>query len=311
MVDMYNIELQPTRDPIWGVPNTGRMENVGYGHLGKTFYVHGLNGSDLNDYDGLSSDFPFKTITYALAHCTALANDVIVVLYYPSAGAVGEVWPININVRGVKLIGGGGEELAETVRILRVPAAAGNVAPILVAADDVEIAGLWIEAQGGSTHGGIEISVSASFAKTHIHHCNFGWQTALQDGIRCPAGFDCPSLNIHDNVFNDNITRDGVRLSQNATRGVIHHNIFRLVAGVGVHFQAGCTDVWAVHDNVFQVADAAPGEAITCVAGSTRCMIFNNLAMEGKVAFANIPWVEAGTNHWANNMSNNLLVNPA
>jgi hypothetical protein len=40
-------------------------------------------------------------------------------------------------------------------------------------------------------------------------------------------------------------------------------------------------------------------------------MIYNNVAMQGKVAFANIPWVDAGANHWANNMSNILLVNPA
>jgi len=314
MPDQKDLELQDERSPVWGIPQTGRDENISYGHLGRTFYVHGTLGSDINDSEGLQSEFPLRTITNALSRCTASANDVIVVLFYGSTPPTTEVWPININKRGVKLIGGGGEDFMNEVTIIRPPVGtAVGVAPILVAADDVEIAGLWIEgiAAGGSTTGGIEISVSASFSRTHIHHCGFGMQTALQDGIRCPAGFDCPSLRIHDCVFNDKITRDGIRLSQNATRGTIYKNEFRLVGGVGINLQAGCTDIYSIHDNFFRVADSAPGEAINCVAGSTLCMIYNNIAMQGKVAFANIPWVDAGTNNWANNMSNILLVNPA
>lgn len=316
MPDSYALAFQESRSPVWGVPQTAREENINYGNLGRTFYVHGTLGADINESEGLDLDFPLRTITNALSRCTASANDVICVLYYPSAGATGEVWPININKRGVKLIGGMGEDWADAVRIIRPPVGtAAGVAPIQVNADEVEIAGLWIEgiAAGGSTTGGIDLGATASFAKTHIHHCNFGWQTALQDGIRGYAGFDLPSLLIHDCVFNSNITRDGVRLSQNATRGMIYNNIFRLVGGVGVHLQALCTDVYAIFGNAFRVADAAPGEAITLNVNATGCMVYNNIAMQGKVAFANIPFVDAsaGNNHWANNMSNILLVNPA
>jgi hypothetical protein len=314
MPESYVIEHVEFRPPIWGIPQTERAESIGYANLGRKFYVHGSLGVDINDSEGLLKDFPLLTITNALSRCTASANDIIEVLYYPSAGAVGEVWPININKRGVKLIGGTGEDWADAVRILRPPVGSAVTVPcIVVNADEVEIAGLWIEglAVGGSTAGGIELGTTASFAKTHIHHCNFGWQTPLQDGIRAYAGFDCPSLLIHDNVFNDKITRDGVRLSQNATRGLIYNNIFRFVAGVGIHLQALCTDVYAIFGNVFRVADGLAGQAITCNINSLGCMIYDNKAMEGKVAFANIPWVDAGANHWANNMSNILLVNPA
>jgi hypothetical protein len=89
--------------------------------------------------------------------------------------------------------------------------------------------------------------------------------------------------------------------------------MFRLVGGVGVHLQALCTDVYSIDNNMFRVADGGAGEAITLNVNATGCMVFNNLAMQGKVAFANIPYVDAsaGNNHWANNMSNILLVNPA
>jgi len=314
MPDSYVIEHTEYRPPIWGIPQTDRAESIGYANLGRKFYVHGTLGNDTNDSEGLFVDFPLLTITNALSRCTASANDIIEVLYYPSAGATGEVWPININKRGVKLIGGTGEDWADGVRILRPPVGTGvDVATVVVNADDVEIAGLWIEglAAGGSTAGGIELGTTASFAKTHIHHCNFGWQTALQDGIVGLAGFDVPSLLVHDCVFNDKITRDGIRLSQNATRGLIYNNIFRNVGGVGINLAALCTDIYAIFGNVFAVADSAPGEAINCNAASLGCMIYDNKAMEGKVAFANIPWVDAGANHWANNMSNILLVNPA
>jgi hypothetical protein len=33
--------------------------------------------------------------------------------------------------------------------------------------------------------------------------------------------------------------------------------------------------------------------------------------MQGKVAFANIPWLDGGTNNWGLNYSNILAVNPA
>ena len=309
-----DLEFQDYRAPIWGIGNTGRERNIGWGHLGRTYYVHGTIGRDSNDYDGLSSEFPFLTITHALSHCVASANDVIVVLFYGSTPPATEVWPININKRGVKLIGGGGEDFMTEVTIIRPPVGtAVGIAPIQVNADDVEIAGLWIEgiAAGGSTTGGIDLGSAASYSRTHIHHCGFGMQTPLLYGIRGFAGFDLPSLLVHDCVFNDKITGDGIRLSQNATRGQIYNNQFRNVGGVGINLQALCTDIYAIHDNVFRVRDAAPGEAINCNAASGLCMIYNNIAMEGKIAFANIPWVEAGTNHWANNMSNILLVNPA
>lgn len=317
MPDMYNIELQPYRPPIWGIPLTGREENLGYGHLGKTFYVHGLNGLNNNaDGNGMSSEFPFLTITYALAQCTALANDVIVVLYYPSAGALGETWPININKRGVRLIGGGGQMLPDATRVLRPPLASGDICAIGVTADDVEIAGLWVELQAGSTHGCIEVpgpgAVAATY-RTKIHHCVFGGQTPARDGIWNPAApnLDAVNLDVYECVFDLNLTRSGVRLDWNSTRGEIHHNFFRLAAGPGIYMAATVAAMWRVFNNVFAVPDAVPGEAITTIAGTTGCLFYNNLAMEGKVAFANIPWVEGGTNEWANNMSNILLVNPA
>jgi hypothetical protein len=314
--ESYSLEYLPVRSPVWGIPRTDRMESIGFGNLGRTFYVHGTLGSDSNDYDGLSSDFPFRTITYALARCTALANDVIVVLYYPSAGATGEVWPININKAGVKLIGGTGLMLPDAVRVIRPPVASGDICAIGVTANDVEIAGLWIELQAGSTHGCIEVpgpGAAGPTYRTKIHHCVFGGQTAARDGIWNPAAanFDAVNLDVYECVFDTYLTRSGIRIDWNSTRGEFHNNFFRLVAGPGIYLAGTAAAVWRVFDNIFSVPDAAPGEAITTIIGTAGCLFYRNIAMEGKVAFANIPWVEGGTGEWALNYSNILLVNPA
>jgi hypothetical protein len=317
MPDSYVIEHTEYRPPIWGIPQTDRAESIGYAPLGRTFYVHGTLGVDINDSEGLVKDFPLRTITNAISRCTAGANDIIEVLYYPSAGATGEVWPIIIDVEGVKLIGGTGEIFSDTTRLIRPPVASGAACPCIgVNANNVEIAGFWLECQAGSTASCIQVpgpGATAATYRTIIHHCVFGVQNPAAYGVgnlNAP-NLDAVNLDIHDCLFENQISVSAIFIGWNATRGQFHDNIFRKSGNPAISLAVSAATVWGIYNNVFSVVDAGAGEAITCAAGPADCLFFGNLALNSKVAFANIPWTEAGTGHWGNNMSNVLLVNPA
>jgi hypothetical protein len=73
-----------------------------------------------------------------------------------------------------------------------------------------------------------------------------------------------------------------------------------------------CNDLFAIHDNVFAVADAAAGEAIDCNAASANCMFWGNVAGQGMAAMGFIPYqdLSAGNNDWGINYAGILAVFP-
>ncbi len=292
----------------WGIQGSDNSLGLRIMPFGNVYYVHNAHGNASDNNDGTNPDGPLMTITAAVGKATANMDDVIIV---QSCNNALETFPIALNKSKLHVFSSQwilGEEVPGHGRIITPP---GDTAAFLITGDRVELAGFDMSA--GATHGCVEFSTVAQSWGAHIHHNRFGWMGAAQDGIRMTGAVDKVHFLIHDNRFNDKITRDGIRIEQNSTRTEIWNNSFRLVGGVGINFVTLCTDVYAVHDNFFRVADGGAGEAITCNVNMTGCMFFNNMAMQGKVAFANIPFVDAsaGNNHWANNMSNILLVNPA
>jgi hypothetical protein len=259
--------------------------------MGSAFYVSS-SGADTN---AGTRDAPFLTITAAIAACTAGADDYIFVLGYAGAAA-GETWPIPMATSKVHLIGTPGQ--ANPSPLLTPP---GDTNAIDITASNCEVSGLEIAA--GATGAGINIS--GVTWKTHIHDCWFAWQGTGQDGIRLSAGTDdAPSAHIHDNYFGMGLTRNGVRVVFNSTRSIIEDNIFADVpsGAVGIlvvnEFANG-----VILNNVFQVADAANGEAITLPATCNNAMVHGNYAMQGVVAMANTAFRDLGANHWGWNAS--------
>lgn len=268
---------------------------------GDVIYVDGTSGDD--GQLGRMASTPVLTMLRALALCTHGYNDTIIVLRYPSAGAVGEAWPIVVNKGNVHIIGNPFE--ASHMKIFHNPAA--DTPAFQITVNEVEIAG--IEVGGGATDGCIE--TSGAVYRLNIHHCDFGWQYASQDGIRFPGTDDVPHAWIHDNRFNDNLTRDGIRVEHNSTRSVFERNLFRLVGGIGIHLQGLCTDIYGIFDNRFRVADSATGEAITFLnVNSERCMIDGNRTMEGQVQMGLVPYRDLGDNHWGLNYYSIIAIMP-
>ena len=234
------------------------------------------------------------TITQGISLVEDGADDYVIVLQYPSAGAAGETWPIAVDKGNVHLIGGnlfGASPLAWI-------APPGDTASFVVTGTAVEIAGFDLGA--GATHGCIENS--GTVWRAHIHHCDFALIRTAQDGLRLTGAVDCPHWLIENNQFGLNIVRDGIRIEHNSTRSVIRNNYFDVASGaVGMHCQGLCSGGMVVFGNRFKVTDNAAGEGITLTNANCNAACDGNSAFTGKGAMGNIPWVDGGGGSWGFN----------
>jgi len=265
--------------------------------MGQSLYVSGT-GVDTNPG---TRELPFLTITAAIAACVAGADDYIFVLGYAGAGT--ETWPIPMTKSKVHVIGTPAQANPSP---LIVPS--GDTDAFTVTASNCEISGLEISA--GAT--GCGISVEGVTWKTHIHDCWFAWQGTGQDGIRLSAGTDdAPSAHIHNNYFGMGLTRNGIRVVFNSTRSIIEDNIFCDVptGAVGILVVNEFANA-VILNNKFQVADAATGEAITLPATCNNCFVDGNVAGQGVVQMANVPFRDLGANHWGNNIYSIIAIMP-
>jgi len=287
------LRLKPFYPGQWGVIGSDNKLGLRTDTRSAIFYVNSGSATCNDNNDGTDPDAPLQTITEAMTRCTANANDFILVRQMTNAL---ETFPININVNRVHLI-------STFYDIGKGPAITpvADTAGFLISADNVEIAGFQIH--GGATAGCIDVKTASATWGADIHHNCFGWQAGGQDGIRMGGAVDKPQWLIHDNWFNDKITRDGIRIDQNSTRSEIYGNHFRMLdgAGVGINLVTLCTDIYAIHDNYFKVNGATQGDAITCNINSTLCMFWGNQAFDAGAAPAQNPFLDLGTNDWGLN----------
>jgi len=265
---------------------------AGYG-CGNFYYVDGYNGSDTNS--GYTPDNPFLTITKAISMCVAFNHDYVIVMRYPSAAAAGEVRPIALNVETMHFIGCNANGASPLAWI----APAVDTAGIVISANAIEVAGF--DVRGGATHGCIENS--GAVWRAHIHHCEFGWVGAGQDGIRLTGAVDPPHWLIEHNRFGKNVTRDGIYITHNSTRSVIRNNVFRRVPGIAIDV-INNMDAGGIYDNKFFLPSNTAGKAITLSAAATEVNVDGNHATFGDTAMAADPYVDgagAGANDWGLN----------
>src|SRR4030042_5235210 len=218
------IRLKPFYPGQWGVQGSDNKLGLRTDTRSTIFYVDSGHALTNDNNDGTDPAAPLTTITEALTHCPANANDFILVRQITNAL---ETFPITITVNRVHLISvffdfGKGPEIRPVA----------DTAGVLLQADNVEIAGF--EINGGATHGGIETQTAAATWGADIHHCRFGFQSTAQDGIRMGGAVDKPHWLIHDNWLNIVIARDSIRIDQNSTRSGIWSNHFRMLDAAGV-----------------------------------------------------------------------------
>jgi hypothetical protein len=300
-IDLPLIKLKAFYPGQWGVLGSDAPLGLRTDTRSTVFYVDSGHArtSDLND--GTDPDNPMTTITAALVRVTTNANDYIIVRQITNAS---ETFPITITKNRVHLVStfyrlGHGPEIRPVA----------DTAGIQLNADNVEIAGF--EINGGNSAGCIQANAAGATWGADIHHCRFGWQaTTPQDGIRMTGAVDKPHWTIHDNWFNDKISRDGIRIEQNSTRSEIWNNVFRCPTGIGINLVTLCTDIYAVHDNIFRVAAATQGDAISCNVNSLGCMFWGNQAMYLGAAPGANPYEDLGANHWGVNWTGDAVTYP-
>ena len=265
---------------------------------GTTYFVQGFDGLDTND--GLTRDKPFKTIAHALDLCVDGNDDSIIVLDHYQ-----ETFPITVSKAKVHIIGVNvGQPMVWLTHAL-------DTAIFNIEADFVEIAGF--EFGAGATHAAIEFTASKGYGR--IHDCAFGWMQAGQDGIRVVAPFDPPEEIIEKCLFGEAVTRDGIRIDHNMTRGIIQDNIFRSVTGVGINVP-GTMALGIIRRNKFMLPANTDGAAITLSAACAGVFVEDNDANFGDTAaMGAVPWVvtggAAGANCFDNNKRGGVVVFPA
>lgn len=295
--------LNNKKSPAWYL---GGMANDMEPGAGGVFYVNGIDGTGSNANDGQTPSTPLLTLTYALSLCTANADNYIVILDYWQP--TGETWPIDVNVDKVHVVGvpGAGAQWPT----LTPP---GDTAALSVSAGYVEIARLTID--GGATHGCVE--TAATKWGLWLRDCWLGVTGTGQDGFRGVAPFDLPYLRITRCRFGQGLTRDGVRLDHNATRGSIGRpgegNLFDRIPGVAINLVGNCSEV-GIYDNIVAVPANTAGGAITFSAGCANCIVDGNRANFGDTAMGNNPYTDgagAGANNWILNYQAATAVLPA
>lgn len=285
LLDMYESRL-----PQFGAPG-------GTAGVGKVFFVNGSSGSDSGS--GITSTDPFKTVTYALTKCTNRNDDTILV----TRDTTEADYPVSITKRDIHIFGWD----APTGRIVTGEKIlfnyGGDSAAFEINANNVELAGF--ELCGDSTHAGIEIGTYGVWDLC-VHNCIFGMRGATQDGLKISSAMASPYMNVYDCYFGSAITRDGIRLEGNSTRGWIgqpgHGNVFD-VGEIGIDI-VGAATLGGIFDNRFiPSSDTSDvGESIYFKnASSSGCYVDGNRTGEGTAAMTKVPYCDLGSNHWGVN----------
>ena len=273
--------------------------------IGNIYYLDGgSTGPADNDEDGLTRATPKGSLTAALALCTSGNNDVIIVLNYGSAGRGLETsFPVTVSKDMVHIVGVG----TPAQKWCTMKVAAGDAADtanpaIYFTGNRCSIHNM--EIGGGDTSCGLKagsLNAAANGWGLWVNDCWFGvtGDTVGRDGIGVIATHDCPYLTVTNCRFGGSLTRDGIRINGNATRGSIglpgKGNWFARLSG-GVAINATAPTALSMHDNVVALAANSKGAAITTA--GTGGTINGNKANYGVTAMANDVHLDTGANDW-------------
>jgi hypothetical protein len=279
---------------------------------GRAFFVDGgSTGPTHNNNDGLSPYTPKQTLTAGLALLTDSSDDVLFVINYGANGRTAEpAWPVTISKSIVHVVG---LQSMDNSKWPTVKPDDDNHA-FDITGHRVELAQL--EVGGGATKAAIHVGSVGGIWASCFHDLWFGitGDTAGQDAIYVAAGEDAPFLEVYDCSFGNSLTRYGVYINGNATKGILgkqgHGNKFLKVPNIAMNI-SGPAGLDMIVDNLFSLPSDTVGYAITMSATSSGALICGNKAGFRIADMVTNPFRDlSNANHWMDNWRQELTISP-
>jgi len=219
-------------------------------------YVNSAARGALDTNDGLTPGTALLTVDHAMAHCSGVTDDYIIVLDHDDDT---ETYPIVCDVDNAHIIGQPNLVLPRPrFRIV------GDADGFDITAGHVEIAGLRIETAANTDTNNLIHVNGASAHGFNIHHNHIAWLWWAYNGLYCDGGAS-------DGIFHNNYcgahgwSNYGVYLASAGGRIIVQDNVFILNG-----YQTGVRCVHSVsenhcvvNNNQFMVPGLADGEAIS------------------------------------------------
>ena len=279
---------------------------------GKFVFVDGgSSGPTHNNNDGLSPYTPKQTLTAGLALLDDSSDDVLFVVNYGANGRTAEpAWPVTISKSIVHVVG---LQSMDNSKWPAVKPDDDNHA-FDITGHRVELAQL--EVGGGATKAAIHVGSAGGIWALCLHDLWFGitGDTAGQDGVFVETGEDAPFLEVFDCRFGNSLTRYGVYINGNATKGILgkpgHGNRFLKVPNIAMNI-SGPAGLDEIVDNLFSLPSDTQGYAITMSALSSGALVSGNKASFKIAAMVNNPFRDlSNANHWIDNWRQGLTIAP-
>ena len=278
---------------------------------GNTYFCDGTAAGS-NSYDGLTPATPKQTLTAAHALTRNRMDDTIVVLNYGAVGAAAEPsFPIVLSNSMIHVIGA---QCLDNSKWPTISAIGRAAHAIDITGQRVEIADL--EIGGDAGFAGIHVGSVGGIWAACIHDVWFGitGDTIGQDGIYTAVGEDAPYLEVYDCRFGASLTRHGIYINGNATKGILgkqgHGNKFLRMLKIAINV-AGPAGLDEIVDNLFALSEDTVGYAITMSALSSGALVSGNKAGFKIDAMTNNPFRDlSNANHWLDNWRQGLTIAP-
>jgi hypothetical protein len=276
---------------------------------GKVIYVDSRSwGVGASGRDGLDPNYPLNKVDTAVGLCTAGNGDYIFVL----DGYDNDATTITVDISNIHIIGlGGVNHRAPFVWLLGGGDGTKAVFTLQGSnAANCEIAGFTLGADASRPCITTITGGSTELVYAWIHHNAFAASLdasfVAQDGILEAAGTGLDGTLIEDNVFGNQIGRDGVRFV-NFYGGLIRNNLFKGITTRAIEqttggAATGCPDI--IGNKFFQKTACDKGSSIYIVDAGGGLIDDNHTAEDNSGTTGNNPYFDSSSgtlNAWGVN----------
>lgn len=300
---MYELQGNPALMSI--DPSRGRNPQGG-----RSFYVREGSATghivSSDDNEGTDPQYPLNSIQAALDKCVDSIGDYVFVLYHSTILSA----PITIPKRTIHLIAvsSGNFDSRNDLN-----GASESAIKITSVGRDFELAGFNIGGAGADY--GIEVAAGETMYRCHIHHCTFGNNLGVTDGIHAA---EMSNMAVDHCLFGSAVTGYAINCSSSVMLMLLH-NLFHDCSSGCIYLSLGAVQNFIMDNTFGGPINGADGWAIDLPVSSSKCLVMGNRASECGDATqgAGNPYrdrsansLAAKLNMWADNKAGNAFGDP-